>query len=182
MCLSHLSAPLPAHTPQNVVQALPCVESEADRQALAEPLDAALQEAYALTDIGPRVAVVCGLHELACAAGLGEDKVTQAQQKPLPGLAAQQREEIEGQPQQEEEDAGKEETQQQQQQQTVLTAQEMTVQHCDHAWVAEAEAAGVLLWSSWMQVGSDCRRIISARTHTHARARVRSCLGKLACA
>jgi len=34
------------------------------------PLDAELQEAYVLTDIGPRVAVCCGLHALAARAGL----------------------------------------------------------------------------------------------------------------
>lgn len=41
-----------------------------------EPLDPELQEAYTLTDIGGRVAVLCGLHQLAVTAGLVQPDTT----------------------------------------------------------------------------------------------------------
>ncbi|KAF8072749.1 TARBP1 [Scenedesmus sp. PABB004] len=124
----HLSALLPAapallgwYAPELRRLGLPSLEACRERVLLAGPLDAELQDAYALTDIGPRVAVVSALHALATAAGLGG------------GGAA----------------AG------------------------DDAWAAEAEAAGVALWGSWLEalrsdpllggerfkVGSDVHRL-----------------------
>ncbi|WIA08744.1 hypothetical protein OEZ85_008167 [Tetradesmus obliquus] len=52
------------------VQGLPSLEEGQERSLLAEPLDPELQEAYSLTDIGPRVALLTGLYQLAAAAGL----------------------------------------------------------------------------------------------------------------
>lgn len=54
----------------HIVQVMPTVEDSLEHALLAEPLDPELQEAYALTDIGPRVAVCCGLYQLAQQAGL----------------------------------------------------------------------------------------------------------------
>jgi hypothetical protein len=53
-----------------LLQGLPSLEEGQERSLLAEPLDPELQEAYSLTDIGPRVALLTGLHQLAAAAGL----------------------------------------------------------------------------------------------------------------
>ncbi|KAF6260973.1 hypothetical protein COO60DRAFT_830876 [Scenedesmus sp. NREL 46B-D3] len=52
------------------VQGLPSLEEGQERSMLAEPLDPELQQAYSLTDIGPRVALLTGLYQLAAAAGL----------------------------------------------------------------------------------------------------------------
>lgn len=52
------------------VQGLASVEDTLERQLLSEPVDRELQAAYTLTDIGPRVAVCCGLYQLAEQAGL----------------------------------------------------------------------------------------------------------------
>lgn len=53
-----------------LLQGLPSLEEGQERSLLAEPLDPELQEAYSLTDIGPRVALLTGLYQLAAAAGL----------------------------------------------------------------------------------------------------------------
>eukprot|EP00775_Hariotina_reticulata_P006297 gene6297-6532_t len=51
-------------------QAFPSHQAQVEFAQQLAPLDPELQEAYALTDIGPRVAICCGLHAVAAHAGL----------------------------------------------------------------------------------------------------------------
>jgi hypothetical protein len=95
-----------------LLQGLPSLEEGQERSLLAEPLDPELQEAYSLTDIGPRVALLTGLYQLAAAAGLAD-----------PGAGDSS------------------------------SGDNTAGGALSESWVLEVEAAGVGLWSYWLQVG-----------------------------
>lgn len=96
---------------------------------MADNRDLEQQLAYALMGVGPRAAILTALHQLATAAGLVDQPPLQPSQSSH--LSQQQP------------DSGGDST----------PAVSLSTDNSEvPRFVAEAEAAGVVLWDSWMQV------------------------------